>query len=89
MYRAERYERALSLTPNDAKHCKILYTEYIAYIYVYLQIYGIIDLGLPRFVIQEKADMSRMSVKFVVDAERSVCHSVDALPAKLTLTTER
>jgi len=59
-----------------------LYFTCVKILHKHLQLYSIINFSLPSFVIQKKADMSRVSVEFIVNTERSVCHATDAFPAK-------
>jgi len=51
-------------------------------LHMHLQLYSVVNFSLPSFVIQKEADMSCVSVEFIVNTERSVCHATDAFPAK-------
>lgn len=48
---------------------------------MYIQLYSVINFSLPSFMIQKEADMSCVSVEFIVNTESSVCHAANAFPA--------
>lgn len=49
---------------------------------MYVQLHSVMNFNLPSFMIQKETDMSCVSVEFIVNTERSVCHAANAFPVK-------